>query len=1521
MALNFEQLNLFVEGLKITKVQEAENKTSFEDGQNGRLYSENGKLSFSSIKGTVELYNNVGVVKYLGYFAFADKLVLLVKADKVSINTVVTTRDVFIAEDITVSIPYGSGQFLFNNELSVNARTETQTFITPEVLEPDSPLQDNYEEVTDPETINLEDFYSFAGVDVPNYEVCSIQSSSFLPEYNKTYSDAIIVLTKESNNTLSSAVRWHGNMNWDINRKITTVGIFENNYYQRVYLTDNINDFRVFNLMDKNLSFRTANEFSVRQKSPLLQPIIKSIQDEGSVKAMRVQYAHRLITDNGQVTSYSPYSEMIEILKNSDGSNFKGGDVGEITSKSVTIKIPIIATGFTEVQCIALEYEGNVGSPTSIRDLGRKSIQEVIEFTHTGTESEFAENFTVEEIIETHNSWAYCNDMTIKNNKIIAGGLRNVPFALQEKYVQDLFLFKGWNQSGETHNSLINPEPDNYNQFDPTNEDDSIFLRKQLYKRFLFFGTTTLTFKNKNIPGSEQDVTFTNSADQYLEYIEQVYNWLQALDLTDFPNLQITRSGSSILFSPIDENIETDFFDYVFETSTSQVIIDFDNEYGLLTPAINTSNLVWGAQSVGFNKGIGVRMSFKEKKEKILNAGEELYSNGDILDLETPSLNKTFVKNEVYRTSLQFFKDGNPLFAIVLGDVMTPAIGDDHKYISDSGIVINSDGNKYLNQSELITSPLFFLIQEKELLIHRLEARVEVRIPCEFKQFADSYQIQYVERTENNRTVLCQGISAPMIRMNNFGHPSESISNYAPLVSDKWTLPFNGGPLWSVDGLDVYDDPSRGENWEDDNLGGSFWFGSEYTLDEMSKSRELANRKMMYFDSPDLIHGLISSKKVSNGQLSIVGRVNTDHTPNLIRDRFPGQEIHENYVNFTPHATEDDYKSRSFSKKVGYENISGTGTSKPYHLNVSVFSKFTLYNAIHSIEKSEELSKGGIIPSAVLGTSFEASNNALTVFAQNAYNSGLWLSGFYDYGDDTEFGSQTHKSANRSEGYPTVLIRANEDVFTDDFIGPTIADPIRCHPHTPSGDAYLPTGGGIAQTDSHAIINIKFNNINSIYGGRNKHAYSKNVFIPLGKVIPIKGSESDNQAQVFDVQGDFYTSLFIRTKSDYSNPNEFKKHNMEQSPSGLNSKEINDWNRGGGWAYAVVLETEVESRLNNEPRFYRSAGSVDFSVLLAEFINSAYLKKNNLRVYSPVPFNFKDDPLMTNILSASNVKLSGDYIDAWTTFLVSEFYELEKSKGIITNVTSWQDEIFAIQEHETNRISIDGSDFITTDSGEQATVKKGDGGTFTSHKKVSDFGTSIRRALAEGEYGFSFYDERKNSFVKMAKPISLEKEIQLKFQELFENDRVVDTEGYYDQKYKETNIRVRTESGASYLISYNEVLSVFNGYYSYDNDLYIQFDERVFAPIRGTKTVTIETPLITSALVQANSNGVYLQYQITADNNPTEFSSDNLPAGLVIDALSGLIYGTITVSNIYNINISAKNESGTDTEILVLIIS
>src|SRR5699024_231845 len=123
-----------------------------------------------------------------------------------------------------------------------------------------------------------------------------------------------------------------------------------------------------------------------------------------------VQYVYRLITDNGQISRNSPLSDVYWILKESQALKYAGGDVSEPTNKRVTIICDIPNySNYSKIECIALEYEAN-GIPSSIKSLGIKDLtSSSIQFEHNGSESEFNESFTIEELTNTTATWKYCS--------------------------------------------------------------------------------------------------------------------------------------------------------------------------------------------------------------------------------------------------------------------------------------------------------------------------------------------------------------------------------------------------------------------------------------------------------------------------------------------------------------------------------------------------------------------------------------------------------------------------------------------------------------------------------------------------------------------------------------------------------------------------------------------------------------------------------------------------------------------------------------------------------------------------------------------------------------------------------------------------------------------------------------------------------------------------------------------------------------------------------------------------------
>jgi uncharacterized repeat protein (TIGR03803 family) len=93
----------------------------------------------------------------------------------------------------------------------------------------------------------------------------------------------------------------------------------------------------------------------------------------------------------------------------------------------------------------------------------------------------------------------------------------------------------------------------------------------------------------------------------------------------------------------------------------------------------------------------------------------------------------------------------------------------------------------------------------------------------------------------------------------------------------------------------------------------------------------------------------------------------------------------------------------------------------------------------------------------------------------------------------------------------------------------------------------------------------------------------------------------------------------------------------------------------------------------------------------------------------------------------------------------------------------------------------------------------------------------------------------------------------------------------------------------------------------------------------ATLTLTIDStvypPVITSSLTGSVIVGSPFSYQITATNAPTDFDASPLPAGLSVDAGSGIISGTPTAPGASSIEISATNTAGTGLAVLILEVT
>ena len=742
------------------------------------------------------------------------------------------------------------------------------------------------------------------------------------------------------------------------------------------------------------------------------------------------------------------------------------------------------------------------------------------------------------------------------------------------------------------------------------------------------------------------------------ELLRSSVSWITCKDIAIKDN-RLFASNLSNDFAEIDYDFRLRYYKLdsgSYEESSSHINggIHYDNFFSgtgywnAIKHPTDTTNSVWGAQSVGYNTSdTGVRVTFQLKEFDLTsnrywdntsfddaaastksyhnppyygpsekNGDDEFYDN-----YQNPIFSSKYTgyqRGEIYRFGILFYDvRGIPMFVNPIGDVRFPDATTPYNRLDESDAVVLPAAG----------SPATFSTSDGAGKGYVLYPRFDVKLSANIRKGISGYSIVRLDRTDSDKRILASGIfNQTMMYANNDGQKS-----MRHMIGNEY--------------LNIYSSPT--------------------THQSMSK-------KLFTFDTPESNFSSFSYKKKSGDRINITAVLNAfaveeSELPNVGAD-YSGHSMTKGTgtlhygARFHPKVTGNtDNDTFEFSAYVQYYqglDVIGTSNSSDIHYGAYVPSE-------------------GEVGSASLGlygnfTDRTFKNGCRFNHADSDYSGTNWEHFAYSH----PFGTTTIKHDSESDqsngaaftlyGNGTILISLDTDLDTEDFV----------------------------------TTLTKVNNITELSGG---YSY---VYKLYGNIV--RNVSAGQYGGTTDYA--YQTAKYISTGHYNSTPTAVDRNHVYGGDTFINSYSLrkNFPGYSGDASYelpSTAIIFPVESSVNLAMRdgiYFGSTPDINSEIEDSYLYNGTYSCRNTNKTFVPKPYDFKNVSEFPNLVAASNIKIPGESGDSYTSFGANEIHELDLSKGPIYNIFNLRGDLFVLQASGVSKLSInprvivDSSDAATT---------------------------------------------------------------------------------------------------------------------------------------------------------------------------------------------------------------------------------
>ncbi len=488
------------------------------------------------------------------------------------------------------------------------------------------------------------------------------------------------------------------------------LGRYENESIQRIYWTDFHNKLRSLNVVDPQAF---ATDITLLDLIPAVDfdiPRMTNIYSGTGADAIPVgcyQTAYRLKNTSGSITQFSPLSNMVFNIGANDadatgGANWRtyiGSNRGITIDKRIVWEISAIDTDYERIEFAVLIREGKDEVPT-IYLLNEYPLggQDTFEFIFDGDVLNNATTIglSLDEFLALSGVFTHCKTITTKDNRLIAGNIKNKKFDLD--FDTRAYRFKSLNAFDLKDNGGITNYflPGGYTLVDE--ESDAIALYNLDSTDPDYSPTHKYKADGATIGGEGPNLSY--------EFVSIAVQGDKGIDITSCTPAPYVLTDTNYNISSLNLNVY----------SVQQDGTDILQIYPTAFPN-------------GINEGI----KFAQYNSVLIG----------------------YQHNEIYRQGIQFYdKAKNPYFVKWIADIKFPDYDDTCPLANSIFVDGTQTGETTYNKSFQSSVPT----GTNATYVNQLGLKVSITIPAEISEKISGFSFVRVKREDKDKTIIAEGI-------------------------------------------------------------------------------------------------------------------------------------------------------------------------------------------------------------------------------------------------------------------------------------------------------------------------------------------------------------------------------------------------------------------------------------------------------------------------------------------------------------------------------------------------------------------------------------------------------------------------------------------------------------------------------------------------------------------------------------------------------------------------------------------